>query len=196
MTEGVHKFESEKIFRVNGDTLLGSYIKIKGNRPPKDYLEPYQWSPTKKDIKRGFAIRTFVRQSYGAREVYEISELDAEKSGLLYEKIQVDWSVGYNQQLVFDENEKNLKILEDAGYVELLDELNEYDGYLGEEDPIKERLLEFSKKVIRPSQIKFGGKKKVKKGGKKKKKKKKKGSSSGNVTGYSGGGSGGGGGAY
>ncbi len=195
MSEGVHAFESEKIFRVNGDTLLGSYIKIKGNRPPKDYLEPYQWSPTKKDIKRGFAIRTFVRQAYGAREVYEISELDAEKSGLLYEKIQVDWSVGYNQQLVFDENEKNLKILEEAGYVELLDELNEYDGYLGEEDLIKERLLEFSKKIIRPSQIKFGGKKKSKKGSKKKKKKKK-GGSKGSGAGSSGGGSGGGGGAY
>ena len=37
-------------------------------------------------------------------------ELDVEKSGLLYETIQVDWA-GYNQQLVFDENEKNLKIL-------------------------------------------------------------------------------------
>ena len=92
-----------------------------------------------------------------------------------------------------------MKILEDAGYVELLDELNEYDGYLGEEDPIKERLLEFSKKVIRPSQIKFGGKKKVKKGGKKKKKKKKggsKGGASGGSQGGSSGGSGGGGGAY
>ena len=70
MTEGVHKFESEKILRINGNTLLGSYIKIKGNRPPKDYLA-HEWSPTKKDIKRGFAIRTFVRQPI-PREVYEI----------------------------------------------------------------------------------------------------------------------------
>ena len=205
MTEGVHKFESEKILRINGNTLLGSYIKIKGNRPPKDYLEPYEWSPTKKDIKRGFAIRTFVRQAYGAREVYEISELDVEKSGLLYETIQVDWAVGYNQQLVFDENEKNLKILEEGGFVELLDELNEYDGYLGDEDVIQQKLLDMvpKKPKLEFDPQDFGGKKKVKKGAKKKKKKKKKsgmgssgGTQGGSSGGSSGGGSGGGGGAY
>ena len=48
----------------------------------------------------------------------------------------------YNQQLVFDENEKNLKILEEGGFVELLDELNEYDGYLGDEDVIQQKLLD------------------------------------------------------
>lgn len=195
MTEKIHKFESMKIIRVNGSTLLGNYINIKGNRPEREYLKPYDWSPAKKDIKRGYSIRTFVRQAYGAREVYEISELDAEKSGILYEKISVDWAVGYNQDLVFQENEKNLEILEEAGYVELLDELNEYDGFLGEEDPVKAKLLEMNDAVFRFDPSKLGSKKKKKKKGSKGKKKKK-GGSKGSGAGSSGGGSGGGGGAY
>jgi uncharacterized membrane protein YgcG len=205
MTEGVHSHESETITRVNGATLLGQYIGIRGKKPEKEYLKSYDWSPTKKDIKRGFAIRTFVRQAYGAREVYEVSELDAEKSGILYEKIQVDWAVGYNKELVFDSNEKNLEILEEAGYTELLDELDELDGYLGDEDPLMTKLLDMvpKKPKFEFDPQDFGGKKKVKKGAKKKKKKKKKsgmGSSGGTQGGSSGsssgGGSGGGGGAY
>ena len=88
----------------------------------------------KKTSKGVLRSRTFVVRQSVWKEVYEISELDPRKKWNYTKKFQVDWSVGYNQQLVFDENEKNLEILEDPGYVELLDELNEYDGYLGEED--------------------------------------------------------------
>ena len=116
--------------------------KRKKKKTRRNILKSYDWSPTKKDIKRGFAIRTFVRQGMVEKEVYEVSELDAEKSGILYEKIQVDWTVGYNKELVFDSNEKNLEILEEAGYIELLDELDELDGYLGDEDVIMTKLLD------------------------------------------------------
>ena len=202
MTEGVHSPQTETIYRVQGATLLGQYKRLKINTPPKDYLEPYEWSPAKKDIKRGFSIRYFVRQSYNDRLVYEINELDSQKSDVMYESISVDWAVGYDKKLIFETNTKNLEILEEAGYGELLDELNEYDGYLGPEDILKDKLLELkgeNKEEITFDPFNFGGKKKVKKGGEKKKKKKKggsKGGASGGSQGGSSGGSGGGGGAY
>ena len=78
-----------------------------------------------------------------------------------------------------------------------MDELNEYDGYLGDEDVIQQKLLDMvpKKPKFEFDPQDFGGKKKVKKGGKKKKKKKKKsgmGSSGGTQGGSSGGSSGGG----
>ena len=48
--EGVHSHESETIILIT--TLLGQYIGIRGKKPEKEYLKSYDWSPTKKDIKR------------------------------------------------------------------------------------------------------------------------------------------------
>ena len=206
MTGGIHQPETEIIIRVRGATLLGQFVKIRGNNAEQDYLSEYQWSPKKKDIKRGFSIRYFVKEGFGQKRVFEISDTDADKGGRLYEKINLDWEVGYNQKLVFDKNTENLKILDEAGFGDLLDELDAFDGFLGDENPLMTKLLELANKneeeVIFDPQD-FGGKKKVKKGGKKKKTKKKKsgmgssgGTQGGSSGGSSGGGSGGGGGAY
>ena len=199
MTEAKHEPQSVKIFRVNGNTLLGQYRKLKANIPPQDYVEPYEWNPAKKDIKRGFSKRYFVRQSYGDELVFEINELDSNKSVTMYEQIKVDWAVGYNKKVTFDKNTENLQFLEESGFEELLDVLDAYDGYLGPEDVLENKLLSLDSSVIRFDPSKMGGKKKNKKGGKKKKKKKKggsKGGASGGSQGGSSGGSSGGGGAY
>ena len=201
MTEATHQPETEQIFRVRGATVLGQYVRLRGNNAEQTYLSEYEWKPEKKDIKRGFSIRYFVKQSFGEGKIFEIKPLDADKSGRLYTKVNVDWAVGYNKNRVFEKNVQNLEYLEESGYGVLLNELEAYDGYLGVEDHLTEKLIDLNEKINSTKAPEGSlldligkGKKKKKKGSKGKKKKK--GGSKGSGAGSSGGGSNGGGGAY
>ena len=133
MTGEKHTGKSKIIFRQVGNTILGDYTRVNKRTKRQEYVKPHQFQIQKKDIKRGFAKRYFVKENFGKGNMYECSENDGEKKLPMYKKYGLRWFVGTNKKQI---EEFNLKSIENAmknGF-DISEVVSPLSGYIGTED--------------------------------------------------------------
>tara|TARA_Y100000592_G_scaffold21688_1_gene33460 strand:+ start:7980 stop:8819 length:840 start_codon:yes stop_codon:yes gene_type:complete len=143
MTENKHQVNSKTIYRMVGDTTFGEYKKVKPFKTKQQYAKPFVWTISKKDIKKGFAYRYFVRELFGRRSMFEVNEVDGESKLPMYETLIIKWFVGENKELVENMNLKELDIARQQGF-DLIDRVSPLSGFIGETNIIENRVRKMS----------------------------------------------------
>ena len=173
MTGNKHDETSLIIDRLRGDTIFGKYVKLKEPSKGMDYLSKHKFKVTKKHRKIGHARRYFAQQGNSFKsEIFEISKVDYSKETPFYEKIELNWSLNLNRELMKSKNIDEIEKSVNQGFTSLEFSLNPDEGYLGEEKTSKEETLNRINKLLPKEKVfKFGGgkkKKRKKSGGKSK----------------------------
>ena len=151
MTEKKHQINSKTIFRVVGATLFGQYKKVKPFKTKQIYAKPFSWTITKKDVKRGFSYRYFVRELFGKGSMYEVNEVDGESKLPMYETIIIKWFVGENKELVETMNIKELDTAIEKGF-DLTDRVSPLSGYTGGINTLENRISRLGSSTPNPQQ--------------------------------------------
>ena len=139
MTENKHQVNSKTILRMVGDTTFGEYKKVKPFKTKQTYAEPFVWTISKKDIKKGFSYRYFVRELFGRRSMFEVNEVDGESKLPMYETLIIKWFVGENKELIENMNIKELDIANQQGF-DLIDRVSPLSGYTGGLNTLEDRV--------------------------------------------------------
>ena len=139
MTGEDHFVTSKTIFRMRGDTTFGEYKKLKPAKKRQIYASPFEWSITKKDTKKGFSNRYFVKEKFGRRNMFEVNENDGESKLNMYDTISIKWFISTNKQLVEELNLKELDIARQQGF-ELMDRVSPLSGFIGGLDTLNDRI--------------------------------------------------------
>ncbi len=173
MTGNKHDETSLVIDRVKGNTVFGQYVNLKGPTKSADYLNKHKFEVTNKHRKIGHARRYFAQQGNNlSSPTFEISKADYSKETPFYEKIELNWSLNLNRELMKSKNIDEIERSVNQGFTSLEFSLNPDEGYLGEEKTSKEETLNRINKLLPKEKVfKFGGgkkKKRKKSGGKSK----------------------------
>lgn len=105
MTGTEHDETSLVINRIKGDTVFGQYINLKEPKKDMEYLNKHKFGVTKKRRKIGNVRRYFARQGNNLESpIFEISKVDFNKDTPFYKKIQMNWSLDINRQMMINKN--------------------------------------------------------------------------------------------
>tara|TARA_B100000424_G_scaffold266720_1_gene258349 strand:- start:1983 stop:2738 length:756 start_codon:yes stop_codon:yes gene_type:complete len=138
MTGEKHTNKSKIIYRNIGNTTLGEYTRISKRAKRQEYLKPFVFEITNKDIKRGFAKRSFVKEKFGGRDMYEISESDSQKKAPMYEIYTMKWFVGTDKSIIEPFNINSMELAKKNGF-NLDDVLSPLSGFVDTESLAEER---------------------------------------------------------
>ena len=138
MTGEKHTNKSKIIYRNIGNTTLGEYTRIQKRAKRQEYLKPFVFEITNKDIKRGFAKRSFVKEKFGGKDMYEISESDSQKKAPMYEIYTMKWFVGTDKSIIEPFNINSMELAKKNGF-NLDDVLSPLSGFVDVESLAEER---------------------------------------------------------
>ena len=105
----------------------------------QNYAKPFEWTINKKDTKKGFSYRYFVKEKFGRRNMFEVNENDGESKLNMYDTISIKWFISTNKQLVEELNLKELDIKRQQSF-ELMDRVSPLSGFIGGLDTLDDRI--------------------------------------------------------